>query len=102
MDSGWNRLRGPGYNNWDMSIFKKFGFGKDESRYLQLRLEAFNAPNHTEWGGVNVNAVFNPAGQITNLPSALGGSGGRFGFGALTTVRSDSQRILQIAAKFYF
>ena len=102
MDSGWNRLRGPGYNNWDMSIFKKFQVGKNESRYLQLRLEAFNAPNHTEWGGVNVNAVFNPAGQITNLPSALGGSGGRFGFGALTTVRSNSQRILQIAAKLYF
>ena len=102
MDSGWNRLRGPGYNNWDISVFKKFQWAKEESRYLQLRLEAFNAPNHTEWGGVNTNAVFNAAGQITNLPSALNGSGGRFGFGALTTVRSNSQRILQIAAKFYF
>ena len=102
MDSGWNRLRGPGYNNWDISIFKKFKWAKEESRYLQLRLEMFNAFNHTQWGGVNVNAVFNTAGQITNLPSALGGSGGRFGFGALTTVRSDSQRILQIAAKLYF
>ncbi len=102
MDSGWNRLRGPGYNNWDMSLFKKFQLGKDESRYLQLRLEAFNAPNHTEWSGVNVNAIFNAAGQITNLPSALGGSGGRFGFGTLNGVRSNSQRILQLAAKLYF
>jgi hypothetical protein len=102
MDSGWNRLRGPGYNNWDMSIFKKFQVGKDESRFLQLRLEAFNAPNHTEWGSVNLNAVFNTAGQITNLPTALGGSGGRFGFGALNGVRGNSQRILQIAAKLYF
>jgi len=102
MDSGWNRLRGPGYNNWDVSVFKKFGLGKDESRYLQLRLEAFNMPNHTEWGGVNLNATFNAAGGITNLPAALGGSGGRFGFGALNSVRSNSQRILQIAAKLYF
>ena len=102
VDSGWNRLRGPGYNNWDISVFKKFHWAKEESRYLQLRLETFNAFNHTEWGGVNVNAVFNTVGQITNLPSALGGSGGRFGFGALTTVRSNSQRILQIAAKLYF
>jgi hypothetical protein len=102
IDSGWNRLRGPGFNNWDMSVFKKFQVGKDESRYLQLRLEAFNAPNHTEWSSVNVNATFNAAGQIANLPSAFGGSGGRFGFAALNGVRSNSQRILQIAVKFYF
>jgi len=51
---------------------------------------------------VNLNATFNTAGQITNLPAALGGNGGRFGFGALNTVRANSQRILQIAAKFYF
>jgi len=102
MDSGWNRLRGPGYNNWDMSVFKKFQLGKDESRYLQLRLEAFNGPNHTEWSSVNLNATFNAAGQIANLPAALGGTGGRFGFGTLNAVRSNSQRILQIAAKLYF
>jgi len=102
MDSGWDALRGPGYNNWDISLFKKFQVGKEESRYLQLRLEAFNAPNHTEWATVNLNATFNTAGQIVNLPSALGGTGGRFGFGALNTVRPNSQRILQIAAKFYF
>ena len=102
MDSGWNRLRGPGYNNWDMSIFKKFVIGKNESRYLQLRMEAFNAPNHTEWATVNLNAIFNTTGQIINLPSTQGGNGGRFGFGALNTVRSGSQRILQIAAKLYF
>ena len=102
MDSGWDRLRGPGYNNWDMSLFKKIHLGKEESRYLQLRLETFNTPNHTEWNTVNLNATFNTAGQITNLPAALGGNGGRFGFGALNTVRANSQRILQIAAKFYF
>jgi hypothetical protein len=102
MDSGWDRLRGPGYNNWDMSLFKKFQLGKEESRYLQLRLETFNTPNHTEWNTVNLSATFNTAGQITNLPAALGGNGGRFGFGALNTVKANSQRILQIAAKLYF
>jgi hypothetical protein len=53
-------------------------------------------------GSVNLNAIFNNAGQITNLPTALGGGGGRFGFGALNAVRGNSQRILQIAAKLYF
>jgi hypothetical protein len=65
MDSGWNRLRGPSYNNWDISLFKRFNWAKEESRYLQLRLEAFNAVNHTEWNSVNMNASFNTAGQIT-------------------------------------
>lgn len=41
---------------------------------------------------------FNAAGQITNLPTALGG--GRFGWGALNAVRSP--RTVQLGAKIYF
>jgi hypothetical protein len=37
-----NYLRNPGINNHDLSIFKKFLFGGEGSRYLQLRLEMFN------------------------------------------------------------
>ena len=84
-----------------MSVFKKIALGGG-SRFVQLRLEAFNAFNHVEWSTFNTAAQFNAAGQIVNLPSALGGAGGRFGFGALNTVRANSQRILQVAAKFYF
>ena len=40
--------------------------------------------------------------QIINLPTQLGGTGGRFGFGAENTVRTGSQRILQIAVKASF
>ena len=110
IDSGWDRLRGPGYNNWDVSVYKKIMLpGEKDSRYIQLRAELYNAPNHTEFGsttaqnlGIQSTAIFNAAGQITNLPTALGGSGGRFGFGALNSVRTNSQRIIQIAAKIYF
>jgi len=42
--SGRNILRGPGINNWDMSVFKNFAF-REQVR-LQLRLESFNAFNH--------------------------------------------------------
>ena len=101
-DSGINRLRGPGLQNWDMSLFKKVPLGKGESRYVQLRLEAYNAFNHTEWASFNTAIQFNSAGKIVNLPTAVGGTGGQFGFGALNAVRANSQRILQIAAKFYF
>jgi hypothetical protein len=100
MDSSRNALRGPGTHTWDMSVFKKLNF--TETRYIQLRLEAFNVFNHTQFSSVNTAANFNAAGQITNLPTQLGGAGGRFGFGSLNNIRANSQRIVQIAAKFYF
>jgi hypothetical protein len=37
-------------------------------------------------------------GDVVNLPSQVG----RNGFGALTSVRGNSQRIIQLAAKIYF
>ena len=99
-DSGINRLRGPGTDQWDMSIYKRINF--TEKAYAQLRLEAFNALNHPQFSSYNSTIVFNSAGQVINLPSQLGGTGGRFGFGALNATRPNSYRILQIAAKFYF
>ncbi len=99
-NSGINRLRGPGINQWDMSLYKKINI--TEKTYAQLRLEAFNAFNHPQFGSVNSTIVFNQAGQVINLPSQLGGTGGRFGFGTLNSTRANSERILQIAAKFYF
>src|SRR5262249_32762137 len=47
MDSGLNRLRGPGLHQWDMSLFKNVRLGENANRRLQLRLEAFNVFNHT-------------------------------------------------------
>ncbi|HYK58490.1 MAG TPA: hypothetical protein VEV85_03585, partial [Bryobacteraceae bacterium] len=104
LDSGYDRLRGPGLENWDMSLFKNVSI--KERAHIQLRLEAFNAFNHTEWGpsggsnGINSSITFNSAGKIINLPTQLGGTGGRLGFGAENAIRAA--RILQIGAKFYF
>jgi len=110
MDSDLRPFRGPGVNNWNISVFKQYPLGHSEQRYLQLRLEMYNAWNHTQWGGAvasnyesagfNDTPTFNAAGQITNLPTALGGGGGRFGFGALNAVRTP--RTLQLGAKIYF
>ena len=80
LDSGYDRLRGPGLFNWDMSLFKNISI-KERAR-MQLRLEAFNVFNHAEWATFNTTAQFNAAGQIVNLPTQFGGTGGRFGFGA--------------------
>jgi Carboxypeptidase regulatory-like domain len=98
-DSTRYPVRGPGFQNWDISIFKNVPL-HGESVRMQLRVEMFNAFNHPEFNGWNTGATFNQAGQVTNLPNALGGTGGRFGFGALTGT-NDPRRI-QLAAKFYF
>jgi hypothetical protein len=100
MDSGYDRITGPGINQWDMSLFKNVSI-KERAR-IQLRLEAYNAFNHTQWGGINSTITFNSAGKILNLPTQFGGTGGRYGFGAENAIRANSQRILQIAAKFIF
>ena len=62
--SGRNILRGPGINNWDASLFKTFAFS--EGVRLQMRLESFNAFNHTQWGGPDHNISDPQFGQITS------------------------------------
>ena len=98
-DSARYTIRNPGDHNWDVSVFKNVPI-HGESMKLQLRVEMFNAFNHTRFSGFNGGATFSQAGQITNLPTALGGAGGRFGFGALTG--TNSPRNIQLAAKIYF
>ena len=100
LESAQRIVRRPGVNNWDISVFMNFPMGA-EKRFLQLRLEMFNAPNHTQFSDFNRTIQFNPtSGAVTNLPTALGGGGGRFGFGVLNAARDP--RLLQLAAKFYF
>jgi hypothetical protein len=47
-------IRNPGINNTDLSIFKNIPIGDaDKNRMIQLRVEAFNAFNHTQFSGIN-------------------------------------------------
>jgi hypothetical protein len=104
MDSALRPIRGPGLNNWDASVYKKIPVGRTESRYVQLRLEFYNIWNHTQWSFLNVTPTFDASGTITNLAGTAGG--GRYGFGALNTVRTAAgaggPRQIQLGAKFYF
>ena len=99
-DSSPYIFTGPGTNNFDASIFKNVPFTKVESRFLQLRCEMYNSLNHTQFSGINTSATLSSTGAITNLPTALGGAGGRYGFGAVTSARSA--RVIQLALKLYF
>jgi len=46
-------IRLPGINNWDISLFKNFVFGREGAFRLQYRLETYNTFNHTQFGGAN-------------------------------------------------
>ncbi|MBZ5626691.1 MAG: hypothetical protein LAQ69_49630, partial [Acidobacteriia bacterium] len=54
-----NVCRGPGSNNWDIAVAKRFPLLK-EGRFVQFRVEMFNAWNHTQWSGVSSGTSFRP------------------------------------------
>ena len=58
-------FRGPGINNWDSSLFKNMPFFEGRLR-AQLRVEAYNLFNHTQFTTVGTTTSFNAAGQQTN------------------------------------
>ena len=87
-NAGVGILRGPGVNNFDMALAKRFPLWSDQ-RFFQFRTEFFNAFNHTQFSGLDTTARFNPAGQQVN-PT----------FGSFTSARSP--RIIQFSARVVF
>jgi hypothetical protein len=81
-------VRGPGINNWDLTLFKNFPI-KSETRSVQFRWEFYNFANHTQFSSMNTTATFNAAGQQTN--AALGQA---------TGVRGA--RVMQVSLRFRF
>ena len=51
-------LRGPGINNWDISLFKNFNLAREGRVRLQYRLELYNAFNHTQYATIDTTARF--------------------------------------------
>jgi hypothetical protein len=87
-NAGRNIVRGPGYQNWDISLFKSFPIS--EQKRLEFRAEFFNAFNH-------YNPLFaNPNVISSNTATILGSST----FGTATAARDP--RFIQFALKFYF
>ena len=67
-------LHAPPINNLDLSLSKTFSVGKGIR--LEVRLDAFNALNHTQFTGVNSTANFASLTDptITNLPYDASGN----------------------------
>jgi hypothetical protein len=60
--SGRNIIRGPGFANWDMSLFKNFAIR--EGMNMQFRAEFFNAMNHPRFDPPNMDSSSPFFGQI--------------------------------------
>jgi len=55
-------FRGPGINNWDVSVFKRIRTGSERWR-LQFRGEFYNAFNHTQFSSVYTTIRFDAQGN---------------------------------------
>jgi len=73
-----NMCTGPGINNWDLSITKRFPLFR-EGKFVQFRTEMFNAPNHTQYSGVNTGTSFNPTTGLQTSPTYGQVNGSRAG-----------------------
>jgi hypothetical protein len=84
-----NSVRNPGVNNTDLAVSKRFPV-KGEGHYFQLRWEAYNAFNHTQYSGINTSARFDLAtgAQVNSL------------FGQVTSTRTP--RVMQGSLRFTF
>lgn len=66
-----NAVRGPGRDNWNISVFKNFLFSETRGSNLQFRAEFFNLWNHTQFignaalGGISTNLGASNFGHVT-------------------------------------
>ncbi|HET6961692.1 MAG TPA: hypothetical protein VFJ27_04325, partial [Terriglobia bacterium] len=65
--SGLNIFEGPGNHVLDTSLTKNFYF--TEAKYLQLRWEMFNMPNHVNLANPNTTIGQTATGTITSTAS---------------------------------
>jgi hypothetical protein len=101
MESARYFLHGPPVDNLDLSIAKSFSVARRIR--LEVRLDAFNALNHTQFTGVNNTPAFASLsnGTITNLAYDASGNVVRNnGFGSINGVRPP--RTLQLVTRLTF
>jgi hypothetical protein len=86
-NSGLGTVRGPGQNNLDLSLSKTFQIY--DRLNAQLRADAFNFFNHTQWNSAQTTYPYAPVANYGNVP-----------FGQAAGAREA--RILQVGLKLAF
>ena len=84
---GHNAVRGPGRDNWNLSLFKSFVISENRGSRFEFRAESFNTWNHKQFKG-----DYNQGGISVNQ--------GASNFGAVTS--AFDPRVFQLGAKLIF
>ena len=109
-NAGRNSLRNPGYNNFNMALYKNFKV--KERAAFEFRAEAYNVFNHTEWGpigGSGGSAAYNGFSSNTYAMSCYAGQNNSAGDPSclesanfLRIGITHPARILQLGLKLIF
>lgn len=81
-------IRGPGLNNWDITLMKQIKLWNEASS-LQFRSEFYNAWNHSQFAYVDTSAAFDETRKQTNSQ-----------FGQITGARAN--RVIQFSLRLQF
>jgi hypothetical protein len=99
LESGRNFLYRNPINSWELALSKTFKF--TETVKMEIRLDAFNAFNHTQFDNRNSTLVVRSFADPTPTNLADPNTRSLFtGFGAVTSVRPP--RTMQLVARFTF
>jgi hypothetical protein len=79
--AGKDNTRGPGLNNWNLTLFKNIAFTSHETPNFELRFESFNTFNKTQFNAVDANNHDGNFGQVTSV---------------------YGNRVLELGGKFHF
>jgi hypothetical protein len=82
--SGYNMLRGPKFQDWDMNLKKNIAWGDHYN--VQLRADSFNIFNHPNFNPPNANWSNSNVGTVT----------------AISGTPSYEARTMEFAVKFNF
>jgi len=106
-DAGRNALNNPSRLNFDMALLKRFHFS--ESRSLELRAEAFNVFNHTQFriydadrGNTANNTISCYGGKDNSAGHVGGGVNCLAGDSFLRPIDAHRPRTMQFGLKFFF
>ncbi len=66
-NAGKDNVRGPGLNNFNLSLMKTIQLTGHEGPNVELRFESFNTFNKTQFSGVNANNHDSNFGQVTSI-----------------------------------
>ena len=95
----YDAIRGPGRDNWNLSVFKTFLINEARGSQFELRLETFNTFNHPQINGINTGSGCHQADNTAN-PPVVAGCGDASNFGVPNSFFPG--RIVQLGGKITF